>query len=231
MRKQILLTLLLLPLSGMLYSQFSAGVSVGYDRNNLTTGSSYRSFVRHEAKSGFAIGLPVRYDFRDWFGIQSELTYMQKNNKTVRDHSYDGFTNESTNSYLQIPLMAHLSFGGEKLRGFVNLGGYGGYWLTSKNAGVGMNLFGNGPEMVYPYDEKYEFDSRRDNRLEFGLVGGGGMQYALNDKYTLFVEGRYYYSLTDMQKDYMIKRPIKYNNTFTLSVGCLFAVSKLFNNN
>lgn len=230
MRKSILLFILLLPISGMLYSQLSVGASIGYDRNSLSTGTSYRSFVKNKAMSGFAIGLPVRYDVNDWFGVQSELTYIQKNSKTERNHSYSGISEEMTNSYFQVPLMGHFSFGGEKLRGFINLGGYGGYWLKSKREGVNLNVFGEGAEQIYPYEERYEFDSRKDRRLEFGLVGGLGVQYNLSENVALFAEGRYYYSLSDMQKDYMYRRPTKYNNTFALNVGCLFNVSNIFRN-
>lgn len=226
----MLLFMLLLPLSGMLYSQVSVGVSVGYDRNNLSTGSSYRSFVRNKAMSGFSVGLPVRYDVNDWFGVQSELTYIQKNNKTERNYAYSAISEEMTNSYLQVPLMGHFSFGSDKIRGFLNLGGYGAYWLSGNREGINLNVFGEGQEQLYPYDESYKFDSRKDRRMEFGLVGGIGVQYNLNQNISFFAESRYYYSLTDMQKDYMYKRPTKYNNTLAVNVGCMFSLSNILSN-
>ena len=42
-----------------------------------------------------------------------------------------GFHSEWSNNYLSLPIVAQFSFGGKRLRGFVNGGGYLGYWLSS----------------------------------------------------------------------------------------------------
>ena len=40
--------------------------------------------------------------------------------------------------------MAHFSFGGNNLRGFLNLGGYGGYWISSRIRGANIDIFSPG---------------------------------------------------------------------------------------
>jgi len=67
----------------------------------------------------------------------------------------------------------------------------------------------------------------RDNRLEYGLLPAIGAEYKLNDFCSITLDGRYYYSASDLQKDYMEQKMPRYNNTFTLQAGVLFNLSQL----
>lgn len=71
-----------------------------------------------------------------------------------------------------------------------------------------------------PYDRRYEFISKRDNRFDAGLVGGVGVCYRIHPHIELEAEGRCYYALTSTTKDYMkhTKQP-QYNTTFTIQAG------------
>jgi hypothetical protein len=223
-------------------AQLEIGLSGGYSKNYLTTSTEYRAFTQFTATSGFTAGVPIRYTLTDWLSIQAEPTYIQKNYTMVRSHFFDGIYQKTTNSYIQLPVMAHFSFGGDELRGFFNLGGYGAYWASSHIKGTAANVFDNGPDNPddtqvggilqfnhpYNYDEKYSFDSRRDRRIEFGLMAGAGIEYLLNDKYRFFVEGRYYRGLSDQQKNYMINQIPRYNDTYVIQAGCLFSIKDIF---
>ena len=135
--------------------------------------------------------------------------------------------------------MAHLSFGGEKLKGFLNLGGYGGYWLSTHIKGTMPNILdlpaytntvssNAQPNNVYDeftpysYNEKYQFDKTKDNRIELGLLAGIGISYEMNEKYLFFGEARYYQSMSDQQKNYQLNLVPRYNETFGVSLGCLY---------
>ncbi|MCW3462858.1 porin family protein [Chitinophaga nivalis] len=223
-------------------AQLEVGVSGGYTNNYLRTSTGYRTFTKYDNRSGFVIGIPVRYHVNNWLAIQADPSYIQKNYEIKRTHFYDGIYQRNTISYIQLPLMAHFSFGGKKLKGFLNAGGYAGYWAGGRIKGVMANVFNSGPDIpageqiykylqfnqAYEYNEKYEFDSRRDRRIELGLVGGIGVEYLLADKFRFFVEGRYYYGLSDQQKNYMVNQIPRYNDTYVLQAGCLFSVRNLF---
>lgn len=103
--KRILLFSFALALWMGAHAQFSLGVSVGYDWNKLSIGDTYKPFYQDEGMPGLTVGIPLRYDFQDWFAIQSELTYIQKNHKSKRTFEHEGIYNNSFNSYLQVPLM------------------------------------------------------------------------------------------------------------------------------
>ena len=120
------------------------------------------------------------------------------------------------NNYLQLPVMASLSMGGEKLRGFVNLGVYGGYWLSSHREGYDWNMFSG---KYYSFSEKVEFDSDRDQRWDCGLVGGVGLEYRFAKHWAAQVEARYYHSTTSTQKQYMRVKDYRYNSTIAIQAG------------
>lgn len=218
------------------HSQISVGLEGGWDNNRLHTSTGYRSFSKYERVDGFSIGIPVQYQLFDWLSVQTGVTYIQKNYKWSRTHYFAGVYQKSTNNYLQIPLMAHLSFGGSKLRGFVNAGGYAGYWISGKVKGVSFEPY-NATDadkygalndyQSYSYNEKYAFNSQKDRRIELGWLLGGGLSYLLCKKYQVFAEYRYQYALTDQQKNYMIAGQIpRYNETGIVQIGCLYKLGR-----
>lgn len=235
MKKYLLLfTFFLLTLSAR--AQFEIGVSGGYVNNYVHTSAGYRAFTEYRQYGGFTAGLVLQYRFNDWLAIQADPSYILKSYELRRDHFFAGIYQYNLNGYLQLPVMAHFSFGGEKWRGFVNAGGYGAYWISGRVQGAMDNVFSSAPDIpasqqtsdYYRYDEKYTFDSRRDRRMEWGLVAGGGVEYLLKERFRLFVEARYYYGLTDQQKNYMIDQVPRYNDSYVLQAGCLFNLRRLF---
>lgn len=216
-------------------AQWRVGLTAGYSRNTLSTDTGYAYDMRYEARDGFTVGIPVQYDFRDWFGLRADLVFVQKGQKMHRSDVYQAIQTDTRNNYLQLPVMASFSFGGKRVRGFLNAGGYVGGWLSSHREGVTMRLFSDEgvsqsglitPNNVYEFDEKAPFDSRRDNRFEAGLVGGVGVSWRVAPRIELQAEGRCYYALTDMQKDYMKFRTPRYNTTFVVQVGCSVLLGK-----
>jgi opacity protein-like surface antigen len=201
------------------------GLEVGYAYNMLYSSAGYRAFTEYQDGHGFTIGIPVQYQFFDWLAVRTAFQYVQKNYALVRTELNAAIHSEWTNSYLELPLMAHFSFGGTKLRGFLNSGGYIGIWADShikgSARGLSENPFGDTLRTYESYDEKVPWDGTRDNRFEAGLLVGVGVQYAL-DFCTFYVEGRFNYGLTDMQKDYMLRQVPRVNDTLTIQVGVLF---------
>lgn len=215
-----LVTLLAQPVS----AQWKVGVQAGLTSNHLTAHSGYAYDRVYELEPGVTIGVPVRYEFVDWFALQAEISYMQKNYSFSRANSYELYNGEVRNDYMELPLFARFSFGGEKLRGFLNTGAYFGYWMSSHlQMGLDQTFDYDNSHLIYS-DGKVPFDSRRDNRFDGGLVGGIGLQYQLTPRVQLVAEGRYYLGLTDLQKEYMLKQYHRYNNTFVFQIGCMFTL-------
>lgn len=236
--RTIFFSFLLIALSAHVRAQLSIGVESGFNKNYLYTNTSNRDFTAYKPASGFSIGIPVSYAVNNWFAIQADPSFIKKNYKSERSDFFEGVYQINTNTYLQLPVMAHFTFGGEYLKGFLNLGMYGGYWTFGKVKGVLPNMLnvvdsvGNTNtvydyEKPYSYNEKYLFDSRKDNRLDLGWLAGAGISYDVNDIYQVFGEGRYYQSLTDQQKKYMINQVPRYNQTYSVTLGVLINLKNL----
>lgn len=201
----------------------------------MDTGYAYD--MRYEERGGFTVGIPVQYDFFDWLGVRAEVSFVQKGHKMHRTDVWNKLHTDTRNNYLHVPVMARFSFGGQRVRGFLNAGGYIGGWLSSHREGLTFRWFGdeseddvNGwitPGNSYEFDEKVPFDSRRDNRFEAGLAGGIGVACRVAPRVEVEVEGRCYYALTDMQKAYMKFQTPRYNTTFVIQAGCNILCGKI----
>ena len=206
-------------------AQWSVGLHAGYTYNRLDISSGYMYDYKYVPRGGFTVGVPVRYSFFDWLDVGADLSYVQKNYEKRRFTNDGMFYTDTHNHYLQLPLFARFSFGGSKVRGFVSAGGYMGYWLSSRVEGIHAlsGMFpGSEEEQIWEFDERLPFDPVRDNRFEAGLMGGAGVLYRMTPGVELFVEGRYYHGLTDLQKRYQYRRIPRYNGTFALQIGCMF---------
>lgn len=220
-------------------AQFSVGVQAGYSQNYLLTNASGLISTQYKSLPGFAVSVPVMYSVADWFSIKTTPGYMQKNYQMQRTGFYQGIYQSNTNGYVQLPIMGHFSFGGDNLRGYVDLGGFAGYWMGAHVMGRMPNILKQPaytdatsnaqPNNVfdeytaYEYNEKYQFNTTKDKRLELGVLAGAGLSYQLNDSYQIFGEATYYNGLTDLQKKYETGQIPRYNQTYVFSVGVMFS--------
>jgi hypothetical protein len=223
-------------------AQLFLGVEGGPNRNYLTTSNASEPFTNYEGMKGWNIGIPVGYQFFDWLAVEATPTYIQKNFDIVRTGFFTGVYQKNNNTYLQLPINLRFSFGGKELRGFVDLGGYGAYWASGRIKGTEANILNEvdtafqtvnptsilGENSGYSYNQKYVFNSSKDNRMEFGLIGGAGISYELFKTYTFYLEGRYYRAMTDQQKMYELNQAPRYNDNFGVALGCTISVKQFF---
>lgn len=213
-------------------AQLSVGVEGGYNKNYLVTNNANRAFTNYLPLSGFTVGIPIQYKISNWFSIATDPTFIGKNYSQQRSAFFIGVYQENYNNYVQLPLMGHFMFGGKKLQGFLNVGVYAGYWLSSRVKGVMPNILDitnndTASNSIYDYqnphnyNEKYTFDNRKDNRIEAGWTGGLGVAYDLNYRYQIFTEARLLYDFTDQQKNYMINQVPRYNTIYSINAGIM----------
>jgi len=214
-----LITFIALVLPSLAFAQWRVGVNGGATYNHSTISKHYMTDYQWKDRWGVTLGVMGQYDVNDWLGVRAELDWTQKNYRLTRqilsnlDYKY-------VNNYLQLPVMASFSFGGKQLRGFCNAGVYGGYWLTSGREGTDFN---NSSEKVYEFSEDIKFNSERDQRFDFGFVGGIGLEYRFCQHWAAQVEMRYYYSTVSTQKDYMRLSDPRYNSTLGVQAGLWYS--------
>jgi hypothetical protein len=226
-----------------LHAQLSIGLEGGSTYNTLKTNNTAQVSTNYIPAYGFTVSAPFSYKIKNWFSVESGISYIQKNYQVVRTGFYQGISQYNRNAYLQIPVKARLSLGGKKLRGFVNAGFYGAYWAGAHVKGtepnilnpVDSSLFSSSEPTrelsesnAYNYSEKYSFDSRKDRRMEWGLIAGVGISYQASPTLMIFVEGNYSQSFSDQQKNYMLGQVPRYNQTFSTMAGVMVPFKNLF---
>ncbi len=213
-----LLLLLVLALPSLAHAQWRVGVTAGADCNHYSIDTHYQTDVKYKDRWGMTIGVVGQYDVTDWLGVRAELNWTQKNYTRKRDF-LAALNYHTINNYLQLPVMASFSFGGQTLRGFCNLGIYGGYWLSGRMEGYD---FTSTSKKTFHFSQKYEFDSDRDRRFEFGYVGGVGVEYRFSKKWAAQMEARYYYGATSNYKSELVNDP-RYHSTLALQAGVFYS--------
>ena len=199
--KKILLTTLACLLSLPMMAQ------LGEERHNLAVGVNlgmnmtkvdFSPRIKLDSHNGMAFGITARYMSEKYFkmmcGIQAEINYTQRGWKEkIEDGS--GNTYSRTMNYVEVPLLAHLAFGKDSLdkgmKFFVNMGPQVAYFISEKekkSAEWNPNYRPNGVNQQY--------GKMVENKFDYGLLGGVGMELSTKVGHFL-LEGRYYYGLSD----------------------------------
>ena len=214
-------------------AQFSIGFDLGYDYNHLNTPVSNKIFTKNTNIGGYSSSFQINYNFNNLFSLKTGFGLLQKNYSFTRTGDYLGVYETFTNFYFQVPINVQLKIIEiRKFKLFVFGGIFSAYWAFAKVHGATPNIFnstntvGNDGQIIQyltlaNYSEKYQFNAIKDKRFEFGFVTGLSINYGLNSNFSIFLEPKYYQSLTDQQKQYMVNQVPKINQTLCISIGCL----------
>lgn len=216
-------TLPLLAQVGEQRYNFALGVNGGI---NLTK-VNFMPTVNQNNLMGVNAGITARYISEKFFkmicGAQIEVNFSQRG----WDEFYENYPDvhyTRTMNYVEIPFLAHLAFGKDRgMQFFINLGPQIGFLINDsyKQSGDMESM-----TAANPYIEIEQHDKAIDNKFDYGIAGGGGLE--LRTKIGNFlVEGRYYFGLSDFynstKKDYFSRSA---HGTITAKVTYLFDLSK-----
>lgn len=153
--------------------------------------------IRQTYHSGVNSGLFVRYTSEKYFSMicaaQLELNFSQRGWEEEFDKELP-YTYSRSLNYLEIPFLAHLSWGKEPrgLQFFINLGPQVGILLgDSEEYGGGLDPEQR-PESVRPI-----YGKEVEKKFDYGIAGGAGLELKTKAG-NFFIEGRYYYGLSDI---------------------------------
>jgi hypothetical protein len=214
---------------------FFFGGELALTVNTLRSSTGYRETTSYGSQGGASVGIPLLYQFESGFALGTGVLYVTKNynfGRTGEKNSFDSDVLRGvwTNGFVEAPLFVRYSLGTRQVRGFVDAGGFVGWWTSSHRKGMAMGMSlntYNETVSFYPYDEDVSFDHQRDNRLQAGLLMGGGIAIRVGPC-DLFADVRWTYGLTDLQKNYQQNLVARYNNTVFLQTGVLFSAGSLF---
>ena len=200
-------------------SIFSVGVNGGYALSNI----GFTPSVSQGMHGGMTGGISMRYICEKYFSticsIYAEVNYAQlgwkENIKDANDQPViNAYTNAAENykrtlNYIQIPIFAHLAWGKEKkgLQFFIQAGPQFGYLLgesTDSNFAFEQRNMDDRANKVYAQDSMSV-----ENKFDYGIAAGAGIEYTAPKIGHFLLEGRYYYGLGniygDSKRDYFSK--------------------------
>ena len=193
MTKIISIIILLIVLHVETNAQFSIGIQGGSNLSKMdfTNNLEYK-FTEVNYTQGFIGGFVVQYLNEKHAGVRAEFNYTQRGwseNDTTGENNLK-FKNQI--NYIEMPILTHVNIGGGKLRGLFHIGPYIAYAISAKKSVEDRN---SGSEE----SSDYTFNSDTDNRLDFGLMTGGGFEYRFPfGKFA--AEARYTIGLGDINK-------------------------------
>ena len=209
---------------------FSVGFNGGVNLNS----ASFTPKIKQNSLMGITGGLTARYISEKYFamicGAQVELNISQRgwdelfevpgeNGEPVEDPTRK-YTRKMT--YLDIPFLAHLAFGNEKgLQFFINAGPQIGLLIGESESmeNIDMNALTDTQKAVY--------GDKIQNKFDYGIAGGGGIEFRTKKAGSFLLEGRYYFALSDFysttKKDYFSRAA---HGTITVKLTYLFDLKK-----
>ena len=214
--KRLTLILCTMALSSTLCAQWRVGVSGGGDYNWYTINTHYQTDYHYTGAWGWNAAVFTQYDFFSWLGLRAELEASERNHRFYRTGVYAGTNYTVHNTYIHLPVMAQFRFGGTKVHGFLNAGVYAGYWAAGRLKGTVYNTLSDQTETL---DQPYAFNRDKDQRADFGIAGGVGIEYCPATHWAVHIEGRCYYSLISQVKPYMQIKDNRYNTTVGIQAG------------
>ena len=217
-----------------------AVAQIGEARNNLSVGinggvnlnsASFTPTIKQNSLMGITGGLTARYISEKYFamicGAQVELNVSQRGwdqlfeTISLDANGYEVTSKDPTKTYtrkmtyIDIPFLAHLAFGRDRgLQFFVHAGPQ-----ISFLKGIDMNSLSDTQKALYGV--------KIQNKFDYGIAGGGGVELRTKKAGSFIVEGRYYFALSDFysttKKDYFARAA---HGTITIKLTYLFDLKK-----
>ena len=218
MKKVLLSILAVVAISISTQAQISIMPKFGVTMSNFSLSNAVEQALTDgdgslKSRLGLTGGVALNIGLGEMFSIQPELNFVQKGTKI----SYSGIDVEGNMilNYIELPVLAKVSFGSETVKAYVNAGPSLGLGLNGKLKVEGETAdikFGDGDEDNVLY---------LDNNLDFGVQFGAGVGFGVGPG-QLVIDARYGLGLSNLidATDGATKDDVKSKNrVLSFSVG------------
>lgn len=174
---------------------YKSHVHIGVKGGATMSSMSFSPSVEQSMINGVTGGFTFRYAEERHVGLIAEINIAQRGWKEKFDEG-EQFEYSRKLTYLQIPLLTHIFFGSQRFKGFINLGPEVSYLLDSS---ISSDFDYNNIQSVpnFPLENRMTEQLNMDiaNKFDYGIIAGAGMEFKLNRKHSISLEGRYYFGL------------------------------------
>lgn len=204
---------------------FAVGFGGGLAMNKV----AFRPGIKQDMYMGPTLGVTGRYTCEKYFSmicaLQVEANYSLLGWKEDIETSSD--TYQRNLHYIQIPFLAHLGIGREHK-------GFKGYFIGGPQLGfcIGENEKKGGEWSeqtlsLRPNHTTQQYDRKVENKFDYGITAGAGVEFSTKNNLHILLEGRYYFALGDIfgnsKKDPFARSA---NGTIFVKASVLFDIVK-----
>jgi len=197
MRLAVILLAAFTALTTTAQTHHEGNIAVGGKAGATFSRVNFNPTVQQTMLPGMTAGVMFRYIEEKNFGLIAELNLTQRGWKEAFDNADYNYSHRFT--YLELPVMTHIYFGNQRIKGFFNLGPELNVMLGD---GISSNFaYQEAADMDYfVHDTRHieQLTMNINNRLDYGICAGAGLELNLNRRHSLLLEGRFYYGLTDV---------------------------------
>ena len=200
-------------------NDFSVGINGGYVLSSV----GFTPKVNQSMHGGLTGGLSMRYVCEKYFNticsVYAEVNYAKigweedildiNDNAVINAYTGQAEEYKRTMTYIQVPIMAHLAWGKEErgLQFFIQAGPQVGFFMsetTETNFELEQRNTDDRVSSIVAQDTMAV-----ENKFDYGIAAGIGMEYSHPKIGHILFEARYYYGLGniygDSKKDYFGK--------------------------
>ncbi|MCM1035727.1 MAG: PorT family protein [Bacteroides sp.] len=175
-------------------SHYRSRISIGGHAGATMSRIDISPSVPQSMLQGYMGSVRVRYAEEKLFGLVAELGVAQRGWKEKFEDSPLQYRRQFT--YLTLPVMTQIIFGGRRVKCFVNLGPEVSYMLgesTSANFDYTRPTAAPGWPDVPRQTEQMVMPVK--NKFDYGITGGVGCEFYVQPRHSLTLEVRYYFGL------------------------------------
>ncbi|MGM9870719.1 MAG: porin family protein [Muribaculaceae bacterium] len=214
--KRIIFAILLLICAlapAMAETHYKPHIAVGVHGGMTLSKVSFSPSVPQKWGDGFTGGVSFSYSEEKLVGILAEINVVQRGwSENFEDSP---LTYQRTGTYISLPVMTHIHFGGKRVKCIVNLGPEFSYLLSESTS---SNFDYANPESDPSWPEKSRMTEQLTtpikHKFDYGITAGAGVEFWVNPRHSVYLEARFYYGL---------------GNIFPASKSDTFGASRLMN--
>lgn len=208
---------LLLPLGASAQRHYKPHVHVGAHGGISLSRTSFYPSVPETFFKGMNFGVSFRYAEERHVGLLAELNFEQRG--WQEDFENAALVYKRRLTYIELPVLTHIFFGGRNVKGFFNLGPQIGYMIGNS---IDCNFDYANPKTVEGFPTKprrtEQLTMPIKNKFDYGITAGAGLELIVRRRNSIMLEGRYYYGLANIF-------PSSKKDTFSASRGSSIMVT------
>ncbi len=197
MMRFLLLSLLLLSVSiANARDGVPSCMEIGAQAGMTLSRVRFNPSVQQAFLPGLIMGARWKYVEERHFGLIAELNLSQHGWKERYDADEGDFSYTRRFTYVEIPMMTHVFFGSDRVRGFFNAGPQVGFMIGERTT---ANFDVESIPSDYPADRRVEqLTLPVKSKVDYGIVAGVGVELNVARRHAVVLEGRFYYGLRDV---------------------------------